>query len=170
MTREELIKKEAEKLHQEYLNGSKNWRKRHSERSTFEKCLKIAENMWKAGYIREPAQIKVNSKSEFKFEESKMTSQYTSYRAYLVARCEALPRQLEKKFDCSANWIGSRCRGMSNYIEISKKDSDDSITIRISDHEPTGSGSPCDFYIYIQDRTWMEIKKEVFEIAEDFLK
>lgn len=112
---------------------------------------------------------KKNSKSNFKFYKLKMESCYQTYRTYLEARCEALPGQLEKRFpDCEAQHIASRCRGMSNYIEI--ENGSNAITIRISDHNPTGSGSPCDHYIYIQDKTWMEIKKEIFRITEDFLK
>lgn len=112
---------------------------------------------------------KKNPKSSFRFYKSKMESRYTTYRSYLEARCESLPNQIGKIAKCEARHTASRCRGMSNYIDIFKND-DESITIRISDHAPTGSGSPCDYYIYIQDKTWMEVKKEVFEIAENFLK
>lgn len=45
----------------------------------------------------------------------------------------------------------------------------ESITIRISDHSPTGSGSLCDAYIYIQDKEWGIIRKEVFEVFEKFI-
>lgn len=112
---------------------------------------------------------KKSKKSNFKFYEIEMKSHYWTYRSYLAARCSSLPSQLERKFkNCYAWHKESTCYGMSNYIEISNEDS--SITIRISDHNQTSSGSPCDYYIYIQNKTWMEIKKEVFEIAENFLK
>lgn len=111
-----------------------------------------------------------NKKVAFIFQTEKMKENYYLYRNYLKTRCELIPDQIERKYnyDCIVYYNQSNCRGMSNYIDISK--GSDSITIRISDHEPTGSGSPCDYYIYIQDKTWMEIKKEVFRIAEDFLK
>lgn len=109
-------------------------------------------------------------KKSFTFQAEKMEENYYLYKNYLKMRCELIPDQIERKYnyDCIVYYNQSNCRGMSNYIDISK--GSDSITIRISDHEPTGSGSPCDYYIYIQDKTWMEIKKEVFRIAEDFLK
>lgn len=114
--------------------------------------------------------MKKNRKNKgFCFESQKIKSRYRTFKSYLEARCEALERGLEKRFSCEARHNSSNCRGMSNYIDIWNSD-DEQITIRISDHSPTGSGSPCDYYIYIQNKTWMEIKKEVFEIAENFLK
>ena len=57
---------------------------------------------------------------------------------------------------------------MSNYIDITKEDENgdtlDQFTIRISDHNATGSGTPCDKYIYVDDKTWLEIKKEVMDL------
>ena len=96
-------------------------------------------------------------------------------RNYLIERCAALPRQIEKKFkNAVAYHTESTCFGMSNYINIEKQDNDgeyiDSIDIRISDHAPTGSGSPCDAYIYIQDKTWMEVKREILDVVENFMR
>lgn len=60
---------------------------------------------------------------------------------------------------------------MSNYIEVTKLDDDENdidwLKIRISDHRPV-SGGIYDKYIYIQDYTWTEIKKIVFEIITEF--
>lgn len=110
-----------------------------------------------------------------KFESSELKNKYQSYRNYLEARCEALPRQIERRFkNCEANHQSSGCFGMSNYISIEKQNDNgdyiDSITIRISDHDPTGSGEHCDFYLYINGEEWKNIKKEVFEIVENFMK
>ena len=107
-----------------------------------------------------------------RFENLK--NRYWTNRNYLEKRCEALPNQLERKFkNCEASHTASTCYGMSNYIDIEKQDENgdylDSITIRISDHNPTGSGEHCDHYLYIEGRTWMEIKNEVMNIAEEFL-
>lgn len=104
-----------------------------------------------------------------------LRNQYWTNRNYLEKRCEALPNQLERKFkNCASYHTASGCFGMSNYIHIEKQDENgdyiDSITIRISDHNPTGSGEHCDHYLYIEGRTWSEIKAEVMNIAEEFLK
>ena len=108
-----------------------------------------------------------------RFENLK--NHYQSNRNYLEKRCEALPNQLERKFkNCESYHTSSGCFGMSNYINIEKQDENgdyiDSITIRISDHSPTGSGEQCDHYIYIENKTWSEIKAEAMKIAEQFLK
>lgn len=110
-----------------------------------------------------------------RFENSKLKTKYNTYRNYLEARCEALPRQIEKKFgnvECYHN--SSSCYGMSNYINIEVNDQDgnylDSFEIRISDHNPTGSGEHCDEYIYINGKEWLDIKKGVFKCIKNKLK
>lgn len=107
-----------------------------------------------------------------KFESHKIEKLYWTYRNYLEKRCEALPRQIEKKFkNLSTRHESSSCYGMSNYIEVTKLDDDENdidwLKIRISDHRPVFGGI-CDKYIYIQDYTWTEIKKIVFEIITEF--
>lgn len=107
-----------------------------------------------------------------KFENLK--NRYQTNRNYLEKRCENLPIQIEKKFkNCEATHTASKCYGMSNYINIEKQDENgdyiDSITIRISDHNPTGSGEQCDFYVYIENKTWSEIKAEAMNIVKEFL-
>lgn len=104
-----------------------------------------------------------------------LENRYHTNRNYLEQRCESLPRQLERKFkNCEVSHNASSCYGMSNYIDIEKQDENgdyaDRITIRISDHNPTGSGDHCDHYIYIEGRTWSEIKSEIMGITEKFLK
>jgi len=115
--------------------------------------------------------------ADFKFpgNKEKLRSKYWTYRNYLIARCESLPDQIERKFkNCECNHTESSAFGMSNYIEIEKKDQNgdylDSITIRVSDHDPTGSGEHCEHYLYIHGCTWMEIKKEILEIVKNFLR
>lgn len=108
-----------------------------------------------------------------KFENLK--NRYWTNKNYLEKRCENLPSQIEKKFqNCEATHTTSTCFGMSNYINIEKQDENgdyiDCIAIRISDHSPTGSGEQCDHYIYIENKTWSEIKAEAMKIAEQFLK
>ena len=60
---------------------------------------------------------------------------------------------------------------MSNYISVEKQDENgdtlEQFTIRISDHTPTGSGESCDGYIYIDGKTWAEIKAEVFDFISE---
>lgn len=177
---EEIIKKYAEKLFEEYETNSKNWKKRHKERSSIESCLKIAWNSARCGYLPEAIicekTIKKSKKrTEFTFNSFEKKKKYIYYRRYLASRCEALPRQLERKFkNCCSTHIQSGCYGMSNYIKVEKLDNNgdsvDCITIRISDHASTGSGDPCSYYLYILDYTWMEIKKKVFGIVENFLR
>ena len=104
-----------------------------------------------------------------------LEKKYYTKKSYLEQRCESLPSQLERKFkNCEVSHNASSCYGMSNYIDIEKQDENgdyvDSVAFRISDHSPTGSGDHCDFYIYIEGRTWTEIKDEVIGIAEKFLK
>lgn len=88
-------------------------------------------------------------------------------RSYLVKRCEALPDQIEKKFKNTVVYHEeSRCAGMSNYIHVEIDDENgdyvDSFEIRISDHNPTGSGEQCEKYLYVLRREWKDIKEEVF--------
>lgn len=109
-----------------------------------------------------------------KFLKSEMKNKYWTYCHYLEARCEALPEQLEKKFkNIECYHESSSCYGMSNYINVEIQDnagdSLDSFDIRISDHEPTGSGEHCEKYIYITDKEWKEVKKEVFTFIENKL-
>lgn len=112
----------------------------------------------------------VNKKNSFKFYANELKSKHNTYRNYLEKRCEKLPAEIERHFKtCTAYHIASTAAGMSNYIEVSTDDKDNIYTIRISDHKPTSSGDPCDYYIYIQNKTWLEIKKEVFETIKNFL-
>lgn len=113
-----------------------------------------------------------------KFEEDKIKTNYNTYRNYLETRCKNLANYLNKEMqkinnDSYAYHENSSCFGMSNYIMIDYNDYNndiyESITIRISDHSPTGSGSLCDAYIYIQDKEWGIIRKEVFEVFEKFI-
>lgn len=109
------------------------------------------------------------------FEKSNLKKRYWTYRNYLKARCTSIPAQLERRFKkCSVYHTASTCYGISNYIHVSKQDDNgddiDSITIRISDHDPTGSGDPCDYYLYIDNKSWADIKKDIFDIATKFLQ
>lgn len=180
MRKEELIQKEAEELYNHYLSKPQKWRHRHNQYNNIKKCIDIVKKRYgmeveAVKRVEQVVELQPNKKTGFKFYEYKMEDRYTTYRTYLEERCKMLPDQIERKFkNSSVRHIASKCRGMSNYIQIIRIDAEDeendTITIRISDHEPTGSGSECDFYMYIQDKTWMEIKKRVFEIAEEFLK
>lgn len=108
-----------------------------------------------------------------RFEKEFLKSRYGTYRNYLEKRCAALPEQIERRFkNASCYHEASSCFGMSNYISIEKQDENgdgdavDQFTVRISDHSPTGSGEHCDAYIYIDGKTWKEIKEEVFNFIE----
>lgn len=190
MLKEELIKKEvddqkieqeAQELYNYYLNQPRKWRHRHNQYNHISKCINIVKKRYgievKVEVFKkeEPIVQPQKKRGSFAFYRNKMEDRYWTYHNYLKTRCEALPQQLEKKFkNCLAYHTASRCWGMSNYIRIAKEGAgdeyDSSITIRISDHDPTGSGGRCDHYLYVQDRTWAEIKEEVFKIAESFLK
>ena len=107
-----------------------------------------------------------------RFEKELLKSRYWTYENYLEVRCEALPAQIEKKFkNTSVYHEASTCFGMSNYINVEKQDENgdtlEQFTIRISDHTPTGSGESCDGYIYIDGKTWAEIKAEVFDFISE---
>lgn len=174
-----MVEKKAQEFWAKYQKADE-WERKHTNLSnykTFNKCLESARHALEWQLKLEQAKKEKKSskapKGHFKFEKEKMRSCYWTYKKYLQKRCESLPRQLERKFKCEADYTASRCAGMSNYIFLFTTNpegwTDKNITIRISDHEPTGSGSSCDYYIYVQGKTWAEIKEQVFKIAEDFL-
>lgn len=106
-----------------------------------------------------------------RFDTDTLKNRYQTCRSYLEKRCAALPEQIERRFkNASCYHEASSCFGMSNYISVEKQDENgdavDQFTVRISDHSPTGSGEHCDDYIYIDGKTWKEIKEEVFNFIE----
>lgn len=170
----DIINKEAERLYSLYINHDKKWQKKHEDISTFDKCIQKAE----VNFQQQPDLIKrinANTATQDKKPNIKKSSfifnlkdgRYNTCRAYLEKRCAALPSQIENKYRCTSCHNSSTCYGMSNYIYINA-DHKESFCIRISDHSPTGSCEPCDHYIYIDNRSWSDIKKEVFEVIENF--
>ena len=104
--------------------------------------------------------------ADFKFDDKNRARYYTC-KSYLAARCECLASKIESQTGLSCLHDESSCYGMSNYLTISSKDGN-CYKIRISDHKPTGSGSQCDYYINIINRTWREIKSDALRAAFDF--
>lgn len=104
--------------------------------------------------------------ADFKFDDKNRTKYYTC-KNYLAARCKCLASKIESQTGLSCLHDESSCHGMSNYLTISDDDGN-CYKIRISDHKPTRSGSQCDYYINIIDRTWREIKSDALRAASDF--
>lgn len=107
---------------------------------------------------------------KFKFEEKMMEKRHASYRNYLTKRCEVLAGTIQRKNkNVTVCHEESRCAGMSNYLQVGIEDEKgeelDYFTIRISDHNDR-YGSNAALYIYVQNKTWEDIKKEVLDFVE----
>lgn len=109
-----------------------------------------------------------------KFENGKMKKRYRTYRSYLSERCEVLAGTLERKYASKFEYVNhheSRQRGMSNYllltpIATAEDEFPDEIKIRISDHCNYESIFGASLNIYVQNKTWKEIKDEIIDFVE----
>lgn len=110
-----------------------------------------------------------------KFENDKMEKRYWTYNTYLSERCEVLAGTLERKYANKFESVShqeSRQRGMSNYllltpIATAEDEFPDEIKIRISDHCNNESILGASLNIYVQNKTWKEIKDEIINFVEN---